>query len=220
VLVHEQTQELCEPAFISIWETAPLAYDGAMSRSRKILIPLALIIFATAITLLLLFKTQHEPAYQDRPLSYWFTQLPVTPVLFPPQDVYSVNVVGFMNVGGQQYGSRAIGDTNAIEALQFFGTNAVPLLLRKLQERDFIIEKEVSKIASQAGVKSLPFRKADLERYQAVTGLINLKSLPPDALQLISVLSTNSHQEIAWAASYVLKRRAAISTAEKGQRNR
>src|SRR5438309_2851249 len=123
-----------------------------MSRSRKVLIPLALIIFATAITLLLLFKTQHEPAYQDRPLSYWFTQLPVTPVLFPPENVYSVNVVGFMNVGGQQYGSTALGDTNAIEALQFFGTNAVPLLLRKLQEHDSIIEQKTTQIATKAGI--------------------------------------------------------------------
>src|SRR6266513_5440385 len=138
-----------------------------MLRSRKILISLALITFATAITLFLLFKTQHEPTYQDRPLSYWFTQLPVTPVLFPPQDVYSVNVVGFMNVGGQQYGSTAIGDTNAIVALQFFGTTAVPLLLRKLQEHDSIIEQKTTQIATKAGVKSLPFRKADLERYQA-----------------------------------------------------
>jgi len=120
-----------------------------------------------------------------------------------------------MNVGGQQYGSTALGDTNAIEALQFFGTNAVPLLLRKLQEHDSIIERKTTQIATKAGVNSLPFRKADLERYQAVTGLIRIKSLPPDALQSISALSTNSHQEVAWAASYILKHRAALNPTER-----
>jgi len=176
---------------------------------------LALTISAAAIVLFLVLRTREEVTYRHRSLSYWFTQLPVTPVLFPPENVYSVNVVGFMNVGGQQYGSTALGDTNAIEALQFFGTNAVPLLLRKLQEHDSIIEQKTTQIATKAGVNSLPFRKADLERYQAVTGLIRIKSLPPDALQSISALSTNSHQEVAWAASYVLKHRAALNAKEK-----
>ena len=186
-----------------------------MPRRRKILMLLALTISAAAIVLFLILRTQEGLTYRHRSLSYWFTQLPVTPVLFLPENVYSVNVVGFMNVGGQQYGSTSLGDTDAIEALQFFGTNADPLLLRKLQEHDSIIEQKTTQIASKAGVNSLPFRKADLERYQAVTGLIRIKSLPPGALQSISALSTNSHQEVAWAASYVLKHRAALNATEK-----
>ena len=96
-----------------------------MPRRRKILMLLVVTISAAAIVLFLILRTQEEVTYRHRSLSYWFTQLPVTPVLFPPENVYSVNVVGFMNVGGQQYGSTALGDANAIEALQFFGTNAV-----------------------------------------------------------------------------------------------
>jgi len=105
---------------------------------------LALTISAAAIVLFLILRTQEGLTYRHRSLSYWFTQLPVTPVLFPPENAYSVNVVGFMNVGGQQYGSTSLGDTGAIEALQFFGTNAVPLLLRKLQEHDSIIEQKTT----------------------------------------------------------------------------
>jgi len=186
-----------------------------MPRPRKILMLLALTISAAAIVLFLVLRTREEVTYRHRSLGYWFTQLPVTPVLFPPENVSSMNVVGFMNVGGQQYGSGALGDTNALEALQFFGTNAVPLLLRKLQEHDSIIEQKTTQIATKAGVNSLPFRQADLERYQAVTGLIQIRSLLPDALQVISALSTNSHQEVAWAASYVLKHRAAFNVTEK-----
>src|SRR5438034_10082137 len=96
-----------------------------MPRRRKILILLALTISAAAMVLFLMLRTQEEVTYRHRSLSYWFTQLPVTPVLFPPENVYSVNVVGFMDVRGQQYGSTALGDANTIDALQFFVPSAV-----------------------------------------------------------------------------------------------
>jgi len=107
---------------------------------------------------------------------------------------------------GQEYGSTGFGDLRATEVMEFFGTNAIPFLLRKLEGRDSAIEKGVTAAASKAGINSLPFRNAELERSQAVTGLICLKTLPQDALHLIATLSTNSEPEIAGAASYVLKR--------------
>ena len=83
------------------------------------------------------------------------------------------------------------------------------------------MEREVTKMATNAGVGYLPFRNADLERLQAVTGLIHLRTLTPEARHLIASLRTNTNPDIASAAAYVLRRRAALDTsapvAERGR---
>jgi predicted neuraminidase len=82
-------------------------------------------------------------------------------------------------------------------------------LLARLQGADSIVEKQITAVATNAGAAYLPFRKAELERLQAVTGLIHA-TLTPEARQLIMALRTNSNPDIAAAAAYVLKRRAAL----------
>jgi len=90
------------------------------------------------------------------------------------------------------------------------GTNAQPFLLATLQGFDSVIEKTVTRAATNTGVSYVPFRNADLERLQAVTGLIHVKTLTPEARQVITSLRTNPSPDIASAAAYVLTRRAPL----------
>jgi len=75
---------------------------------------------------------------------------------------------------------------------------------------DSIIDKTFTRTATNSGLGYLPFRNGDLERLQAVTGLIHMQTLTPEARQLITSLRTNAARDIASAAGYVLKSRAAL----------
>ena len=92
--------------------------------------------------------------------------------------------------------------------MEAFGTNALPFLLAKLEGQDSVGERAVTKAAKMTGVRELPFRDAGWERLQAVTGLIEMKTLTPEVTQLITSLSTNRYTNVASAAAYVLTRRA------------
>jgi len=181
-----------------------------MNRSR---ILLGLVAFAGILGVLLFVlsrQTAKPLTYRDKSIEYWLVQLPVTPV--PPPGVDLGNLRGFIKATGQQYGSTNLFDDVALDAMIAFGTNALPFLLMRLQGVDSSMEREVTTMATNAGVGYLPFRNADLERLQAVTGLIHLRTLTPEARQLIASLRTNTNPDIASAADYVLRRRAALDT--------
>ena len=183
---------------------------GIMNRSR---ILLGLVAFAGILGVLLFVlsrQTAKPLTYRDKSIEYWLVQLPVTPV--PPPGVDLGNLRGFIKATGQQYGSTNLFDDVALDAMIAFGTNALPFLLMRLQGVDSSMEREVTTMATNAGVGYLPFRNADLERLQAVTGLIHLRTLTPEARQLIASLRTNTNPDIASAADYVLRRRAALDT--------
>lgn len=146
--------------------------------------------------------------YQGRPIEYWFARLPVTPV--PPPGVVLGNVRGFIKSTGQYYGSTNLFEDTSLNAMAAFGTNALPFLLARLQGLDSVLEQQVTKAATNAGVAYLPFRRAELERLQAVTALIHAETLTEDARQRIVALCTNSHPDIAAAAAYILNRRKAL----------
>jgi hypothetical protein len=149
--------------------------------------------------------------YSGKPLEYWFAQLPVTPV--PPPGIDLGNVQGFVKNMGQTYGGNGPSGGDSITAIGSFGTNAIPFLLRKLQGIDSAIEQTVTRAATNAGVSYLPFRKAELERLQAVTGLIHTTSLPSDAQQTLVALRASTNRDIASAATYILTRRATLDAA-------
>jgi hypothetical protein len=131
--------------------------------------------------------------YQGKTIEYWFAQLPLNPMpltpMPPPGVEFSPNSQVFVTSYGQQYGSTNVDGIAAIEAL---GTNALPFLLAKLQGLDSFAKKVVTKAATNTSLGYLPFRKADLERSQAVTGLIYVRILTPEAKQLITSLRTNN----------------------------
>jgi len=183
-----------------------------MKRPRVLVSLLAVVGISTAALFLTLMRQKPGPSkYLGKPIGYWFEQLPATPV--PPPGVDLGNVQGFVKSMGQTYGGKDSSGGRSIEAITAFGSNAVPFLLRKLQGLDSAVEKAVTKAATNAGVAYLPYRQAELERLQAVTGLIHLKSLPPEAEHLLGGLRANTNRDIAWAASYVLTRRAALGAA-------
>ena len=162
-----------------------------------------------AATYLVLIRSNPKPlTYQGKPIECWFAQLPVTPI--PPPEAVFGNIRGFIKSTGQQYGSTDLLADSGIAAIEALGTNALPFLLARLQATDSVSERAVTKVATNAGVSYLPFRNADLERLQAVTGLIRLKTLTPEAQLLITSLQTHANPGIASAAAYILKRRDAL----------
>jgi hypothetical protein len=181
---------------------------GNMKRSRILVGIVALAVILTALFFVLTRHTPKPLTYQGKPIEYWFARLPVTPV--PPPGVDLGNVRGFIESMGQRYGSTNLVDAAGLDAITEFGTNALPLLLARLQGADSVIEKAVTRAATNTGVGYLPFRNADLERLQAVTGLIHVKTLTPQARELITSLRTNPNRDIASAAAYILTRRAAL----------
>ena len=79
-----------------------------------------------------------------------------------------------------QYVESAIG-TSAKEAFQFFGSDAIPFLIEKLQHKDSALEVQATKLADKASLRPLPFRQAEIETNQAVTALVNLKPFPAES---------------------------------------
>ncbi len=79
--------------------------------------------------------------------------------------------------------------------------------MAKLTAKDFILEQQARRLLAKAGVRRLPFRYSYLEREQAVTGLVLLEELPPDAEQELVNLSTNTDPELAGFASWMLRGR-------------
>lgn len=161
---------------------------------------------------MLLFVTAHRASdplmYRGNPIEYWVAQLPVTPI--PPPGVDLGNVKGFVRAMGQQYGNTNRSDDDGLDAIAAFGTNALPFLLAKLQAVDSIVKSRITKAATDARVGYLPFRNADLGRLQAVTGLIHVRTLTPEAGRALAALRTNSNPSVATAAAHVLTRRAAV----------
>jgi hypothetical protein len=139
--------------------------------------------------------------YHSEPMAEWFKRLPVTVLMTGVE----LNATGVINSRGQKYGDEASGK-EAVEAFQFFGSNAVPFLMQKLQSRDSALETETRKLADKTSLNSLPFRLAELERQQAVTALVNLKPFPRELIPKLLALSTSSPKDTAWAAFYILKR--------------
>ena len=145
-------------------------------------------------------------AYQGRGIEEWFKELPLT-VIPPPGTWFGDERARFKSYG-QSYGSASPTSTSAAQALAAMGTNALPYLLEKLQGRDSGTERVLTRAARETGVRKLPFRDAELERLQAVSGLIELKTLTPEAWRVITGLTNSAQTNVAVAARYILTRRA------------
>jgi len=118
-----------------------------------------------------------EPAYDGQPLSHWFQRLPLT-----FRDGASIPK-GFTN--GANCGP-------AIVAVQNMGTNALPFLFEKLEQRESAQEK-----------RSSSYLRCQ-ERAQAVTGLLALSPLPPEAVERLRSLVTDFKNPVWFDADFVL----------------
>jgi hypothetical protein len=150
--------------------------------------------------------------YRGERVEVWFNRLPVAILSAgKPTVVTAMSLTTF----GQEFG----GDGTAIDAFQSFGSNSIPFLLEKLRSRDSALETAAKTVAAKMRQPYLPFRIAEVERGQAVIGLINLKSLPDAAMHELVLLGNNAAPETAWAALHVLKE-VAPEEAKKVRRER
>jgi len=159
------------------------------------------LILLVAMGLFLRRESNQKLTFQDLSIDHWFTQLPLT-------FVQTNNLVFFSQAMSIATQRQTYGTTNkdnlsqVYAAFDSFGTNAIPYLLRKLQQDDSVARKQLARLAMKLGVRCIPFRAASAERAQAVTGLIRIKEqLPSSTLQVLSNLSVNSKAEIGCAAS-------------------
>jgi hypothetical protein len=141
--------------------------------------------------LLTAFWLLRQPAYDGRPVSYWFKQLPVIYPITPAP--------------------RATGIADyprALAAIRAIGTNSLPFLISKLQARP--PPRLIRLIRSYAGswpvIRTLfPPQDQAKERGQAVAGLLLLCPLPPEAEQKLRILSVDFRGPCWFQAYYVLK---------------
>lgn len=115
-----------------------------------------------------------------------------------------VCTLGSATLSGQEYGDMQEASLS-YAAFDSFGIDAVPYLMSKLAGQDSSVERTARKLALRAKIKEFPARFAALERGQAVTGLIHLRNLPDQTIQMLRSLSQNPNTQIAAAAMCILK---------------
>lgn len=184
-----------------------------MPRTRK----LGILLLTGVIWLAGLFwgisvARQHraKSSYQEKPLAYWFNELPMTRidgVGFNATVIQSDHLILRSPSGDvRRYGGWMEKPEGSAKAIRVIGTNALPFYLRKLARQAGPIESKTWEVARAAGFRGfLGYEKIEWERGQAVTALILLKPLPPEAVSQLVALSTNRNREIAAAASCALK---------------
>jgi hypothetical protein len=146
-----------------------------------------------------MYPKKQELIYQGRSIDYWFAQLPVTMVT--PEG--GVLTGGSLTAFGQQYGNQQ--ETSlSFAALDSLGIDAIPYLVTKLVGKDSVIEQSARDLAWKAQMKPFPTRMAAIESFQAVTGLIHLRKLPDETVQMLTNMSKAPESQLAAAAKYIL----------------
>jgi hypothetical protein len=138
--------------------------------------------------------------YSGHPLGYWFNELPMTFV-----SAGTVNSVEQMDAFGSKYGSQRERPGVSVAAIRNIGTQGLPFLIRKLERRETPIERWAQTCAFKCGVKRLLFPNREVQRAQAVTALLALSPLPPDAISKLRVLSKNNTNSVGLSAAYLLR---------------
>jgi hypothetical protein len=155
---------------------------------------------AIAVLVSVLCFGSKPPLYSGHPLGYWFNELPMTFV--------SAGTVGSaeqMDEGGRKYGSQREKHGVSLAAIRNIGTQGLPYLIRKLERRETPIEHWAQTCAFKCGAKRLLFPNREVQRAQAVTALLALSPLPPDAISKLRFLSKNSTNSVGLSAAYLLR---------------
>jgi hypothetical protein len=176
---------------------------------RILLISLAMAVVVAAVVARF-WQFPMAPKYQGKSLAYWVNELPLTGPMFPAnrptfpakpfRQVESHFVAALMmndrgtNFDGTTYGSIAETPNASLKAVLALGTNAIPFLLRRLEQpnrRSWIFQRWIQIVASRIGIKRRLFHVDGFEKEQAITGLLALSPLSADAVRQIEYLSTN-----------------------------
>ncbi len=150
-----------------------------------------------------------EPSYQGKSLDYWLNQMPAPKIYVDP----SSGASHYMGAGyatrtwmGHATATLAIHEQpeDCLSAMKAMGTDALPILLAKLQARDTSWKTRINQWRVKAGIKPPIFASAMQTRGEAISGLEALQPLPESLLQQLRALCMNADPGIAAAAGYVL----------------
>lgn len=167
-------------------------------RCRKHVGWLAGLLLGAAIVISLFIHLE-QPGCGNHPISYWFNELPPTSVW-----AGSVTSVGMVEVRGRKYGIQREKPKATLAAIQTIGAKGLPFILRKLNRQQTPVMRWAEWCAARCGIKRSIFPDPEYERMQAVTALLALGSLPPEATRQLRSLSSNGTNSIARAADFVL----------------
>jgi hypothetical protein len=146
-----------------------------------------------------LFIHFEQPACGNHPISYWFKELPPTSVW-----AGSVTCAGMVEARGRKYGIQSERPDASLAAIRAIGAKGLPFLLRKLNQQQTPVMRWTEWCASKCGIKRSIFPDPEFERMQAVTALLALGSLPPEATRELRSLSSRGTNSIARSAGFVL----------------
>jgi hypothetical protein len=184
-----------------------------MRRLRKAVV-LGVACLAAGFLGVRLSRPAKEPVYDGRPLSFWLHQLPIT--MIQPgggTPAPSTGLVGpfvmtaqSMKALGHIYGGTRVEPSASLSAIQRLGTNAVPLVIRKLSSRRLDWFGHLCALASHVGIKrTFLFTDSEIERGQATTALLVLSPLPDYAIDELRRMSTDTNSTSGASAAYILK---------------
>jgi hypothetical protein len=152
-----------------------------------------------AAVVISLFIYLEQPACGNHPISYWFNELPPTSVW-----AGSVTSAGMVEVRGRKYGIQRERPKASLAAIRTIGAKGLPFILGKLNRQETPAMRWAEWCAAKCGIKRSIFPNPEYERMQAVTALLALGSLPPEATRELRSLSSRGTNSIAQAAGFVL----------------
>ena len=152
-----------------------------------------------AAVVISLFMHSEQPGCANHPISYWFNELPPTSIL-----AGSVTSVGTVEVRGRKYGIQRERPKATLAAIRTIGAKGLPFILRKLNQQQTPVIRWAEWCAARCGIKRSIFPDPEYERMQAVTALLALGPLPPEAARELRSLSSRGTNSIARAAGFVL----------------
>ena len=176
--------------------TKPSLISLRMNRRLYTCVALAVLGLATWIG----YRALHPPlpSYKGRSLNTWFEKLPST---FPSGPQFSVPILIPTASGSIIRGERVekqgllYGSTNqtrdTLVAIKNIGTNGLPFLFMKFSRHESRGKKWLEKLAAWVGVRRPIFRDVGIERAQALSGLLALCPLPPEAIAEVTQLTND-----------------------------
>jgi hypothetical protein len=177
---------------------------------------------AVCITALVGCKPK-EPSFAGQPLGFWFHELPLTgpgPASVPDMPIGSSNslitmrTITAFGVFGGTYGAQRVKPAESIAAVRGLGTKALPFLVSKLSRPSLPLRPQVEALGFQCRIKQALFVNRELERAQAVTGLLALPALPKITIEELRKLSRHPNADIASSARLVIEAQTEIGVKE------
>jgi hypothetical protein len=164
-----------------------------------------------------------EPSFGGQPLGFWFHELPLTgpgPASVPGMPIGTSNSVPTMatftavGVFGGTYGVQRVKPGDSIAAVRGLGTKALPFLVWKLSRPSLPLRRQIEALGFRCRIKEALFVNRELERAQAVTGLLALPALPQSTVEQIRKLSRHPNVDIARSARIVIQSHTRVGMKE------